>query len=206
MLLASPARFERAAFRLGVDPNGHREVKHSARKSSEIQGFSPFSIPSGTTLCKRFQRDFTTSNLPKLANRPIFGGRCKYKKISLCSYSLCEVIGSPNLSGTTARWFLRRIKCCYYSISAPFFQEEITWNSAYFFGLNRYVKTKKQGQNLLRLCKRICPCGCYKVLASDFKSAAISGFCRSFRSNSLSSVELSCAAVCTGSGVACLPE
>lgn len=143
---------------------------------------------------------------PKLASRPIFGGRCKYKKMSLCSYSLCEVIGSPNLSGTTARWFLRRIKCCYYSISAPFFQEEITWNSAYFFGLNRYVKTKKQGQNLLRLCKRICPCGCYKVLASDFKSAAISGFCRSFRSNSLSSVELSCAAVCTGSGVACLPE
>lgn len=34
----------------------------------------------------------------------------------------------------------------------------------------------------------------YNVFASDFRSAAISGFCRSFRRSSLSSAELSVAA------------
>ena len=48
--LARPARFERAAFRLGVAPISHREVTPDAKKCLEIQGFSAFPIPSDTTL------------------------------------------------------------------------------------------------------------------------------------------------------------
>ena len=50
LFLASPARFERAAFRLGVDPISHREVTPDAKKCLEILGFSPFPIPSDTML------------------------------------------------------------------------------------------------------------------------------------------------------------
>lgn len=49
-LVASPARFERATFRLGVDPISHREVTPDAKKCLEILGFSPFPIPSDTML------------------------------------------------------------------------------------------------------------------------------------------------------------
>ena len=48
--LARPARFERAAFRLGVAPISHREVTPDAKKCLEILGFSAFPIPSDTTL------------------------------------------------------------------------------------------------------------------------------------------------------------
>ena len=48
--LASPARFERAAFRLGEAPIRHREVTSNAKKCLEIQGFSAFQILSDTTL------------------------------------------------------------------------------------------------------------------------------------------------------------
>ena len=65
--LAFPSGFEPLTFRLGVDPNRHREVKHSTRKSLEIQGFSPFSILSGTTLHKLIQKDFSTSNLLEIS-------------------------------------------------------------------------------------------------------------------------------------------
>ena len=50
LFVASPARFERAAFRLGVDPISHREVTPDAKKCLEILGFSPFPIPSDTML------------------------------------------------------------------------------------------------------------------------------------------------------------
>lgn len=49
-VLASPARFERATFRLGVAPISHREVTPDAKKCLEILGFSAFPIPSDTTL------------------------------------------------------------------------------------------------------------------------------------------------------------
>lgn len=49
-LVASPARFERATFRLGVAPISHREVTPDAKKCLEILGFSAFPIPSDTTL------------------------------------------------------------------------------------------------------------------------------------------------------------
>ena len=49
-VLASPARFERATFRLGVAPIRHREVTSNAKKCLEIQGFSAFQILSDTTL------------------------------------------------------------------------------------------------------------------------------------------------------------
>lgn len=58
---------EPPVYRLGVDPNRHREVKHSTRKSLVIQGFSPFSILSGTTLHKLIQKDFSTSNLLEIS-------------------------------------------------------------------------------------------------------------------------------------------
>ena len=67
--MAHQRGFEPPTYRLGVAPIRHQEVKHSARKSLEIQGFSPFSILSGTTLCKRFQRDFTTSTLLEISKQ-----------------------------------------------------------------------------------------------------------------------------------------
>ena len=60
--LAPLARLERTASRLGVAPIRHREVTSNAKKCLEIQGFSPFLIPSDTTLHKLFQRDFTPSD------------------------------------------------------------------------------------------------------------------------------------------------
>ena len=60
--IASPMRFERTTYRLGVDPIRWNQVQHSARKSLEIQGFSLFQILSGITLHKHFHRDFTPSD------------------------------------------------------------------------------------------------------------------------------------------------
>ena len=78
--------------------------------------------------------------------------------------------------------------------------------------LNEYIDfnitselMQESGQQF-KLCKRICPCFYYRVFASDFRSAAISGFCRSFISNAASSPLVSAVGAGAGSGVVCLPE